>query len=185
MTQIYKVLSILLEYPTKDLVAHWDDINQLINELPDLTSEDKNILNGFTLWASSLSLTKFQAEYVNNFDMTAENSLYLTYHLFDEQDRDRGLFDEQDRDRGPALIELTELYKTTGFEIGSGELPDYLPLILEYVSTMDDKASALSFLQQTAQAADIISSNLEKNESPYAPLVRMVARHGHVEDIAA
>ena len=50
---------------------------------------------------------------------------------------------------------------------------------------MDDKASALSFLQQTAQAADIIASNLEKNESPYAPLVRLVARHGHVEDIAA
>lgn len=175
MTQIYKVLSVLLEYPTKDLTAHWDDMNQLINELPNLVAEDKKLLSGFTLWASNLSLTKFQAEYVNNFDMTAENSLYLTYHLFDEQDRDRG----------PALIELTELYKTTGFEIGSGELPDYLPLILEYVSTMDDEASALAFLQQTSQAADIIASNLEKNESPYAPLVRMVARHGHVEDIAA
>jgi nitrate reductase delta subunit len=156
-------------------VSHWEEINELISKLPNLSLEDKNILSGFIQWASSLSLIKFQAEYVNNFDMTAENSLYLTYHLFDEQDRDRG----------PALIELTELYKTTGFEIGSGELPDYLPLILEYVSTMDDKASALSFLQQTAQAADIIASNLEKNESPYAPLVRMVARHGHVEDIAA
>lgn len=175
MTQVYKVLSVLLEYPTKDLTAHWDEMNQLINELPGLAAEDNKLLSGFTHWAASLSLTKFQAEYVNNFDMTAENSLYLTYHLFDEQDRDRG----------PALIELTELYKTTGFEIGSGELPDYLPLILEYVSTMDDKASALAFLQQTSQAADIIASNLEKNESPYAPLVRMVARHGHVEDIAA
>lgn len=175
MTQVYKVLSILLEYPTKDLVAHWDDVNQLIAELPELSAEDNKILSGFTHWASSLSLTKFQAEYVNNFDMTAENSLYLTYHLFDEQDRDRG----------PALIELAELYKTTGFEINDGELPDYLPLILEYVSTMDDKASARAFLQQTAQAAGIIASNLEKNESPYAALVRMVARHGHVEDIAA
>ena len=175
MTQVYKVLSVLLEYPTKDLVAHWEDINQIISELPSLASEDKKILSGFTLWASNLSLTKFQADYVDNFDMTAENSLYLTYHLFDEQDRDRG----------PALIELTELYKSTGFEIGSGELPDYLPLILEYVSTMNDEASALAFLQQTAQAADIIASNLEKNESPYAPLVRMVARHGHVADIAA
>lgn len=175
MTQVYKVLSVLLEYPTKDFVAHWEDINQIISELPNLASEDKKILSGFTLWASNLSLTKFQAEYVDNFDMTAENSLYLTYHLFDEQDRDRG----------PALIELTELYKSTGFEIGSGELPDYLPLILEYVSTMNEEASALAFLQQTAQAADIIASNLEKNESPYAPLVRMVARHGHVADIAA
>lgn len=175
MTQVYKVLSVLLEYPTKDLVAHWNEINQVITELPNLSNEDRKILNGFTHWAANLSLTKFQAEYVNNFDMTAENSLYLTYHLFDEQDRDRG----------PALIELAELYKTTGFEIGSGELPDYLPLILEYVSTMDDATSAYTFLQQTFQATDIIASNLEKNESPYAPLVRMVARHGHVSDIAA
>ena len=175
MTQVYRVLSVLLEYPTKDLTAHWDEMNQLINELPNLTKEDKKILSGFSHWAASLALTKFQAEYVNNFDMTAENSLYLTYHLFDEQDRDRG----------PALIELSELYKSTGFEIGDGELPDYLPLILEYVSTMDDDASAYAFLQQTSQAADIIATNLEKNESPYAPLVRMVARHGHVADIAA
>ncbi len=175
MTQIYKILSVLLEYPKKDLTDHWDELNQLINELPDLSAEDKKILSGFTQWASSLSLTKFQAEYVDNFDMTAKNSLYLTYHLFDEQDRDRG----------PALIQLSELYKSTGFEIGDGELPDYLPLILEYVSTMDDKASAQAFLQQTSQAAEIIASNLEKNESPYAPLVRMVERHGHVEDIAA
>ena len=175
MTQIYKVLSVLLEYPTKDLTDHWVDMNQLINELPNLAAEDKQLLSGFNHWAASLSLTKFQAEYVNNFDMTAENSLYLTYHLFDEQDRDRG----------PALIELTEVYKKTGFEIGSGELPDYLPLILEYISTMDDTASAVAFLKQTSQAADIIASNLEKNDSPYAPLVRMVARHGHVADIAA
>jgi nitrate reductase delta subunit len=101
MTQVYKILSVLLEYPKKDLTDHWDELNQLINELPDLSAEDRKILSGFTQWASSLSLTKFQAEYVDNFDMTAENSLYLTYHLFDEKDRDRG----------PALIELTEVYK--------------------------------------------------------------------------
>ncbi len=175
MIQVYKLLSILMEYPSKDLVSHWDEINQIISELPGLANEDKNRLTGFIQWASGLSLTKLQAEYVNNFDMTAENSLYLTYHLFDEQDRDRG----------PALIELAELYKSTGFEIGEGELPDYLPLILEYVSTMDDPASAQAFLQQTAQAADIIARNLEKNESPYAALVRLVARHGQVADIAA
>jgi len=175
MTQIYKVLSVLLEYPTKDLVDHWHELTEAANELPDLTAEDRSTLTGFIAWASDLSLTKFQAEYVNNFDMTAENSLYLTYHLFDEQDRDRG----------PALIELAELYKSTGFEIGDGELPDYLPLILEYVSTMDDAPSAQAFLKQTSQAAGIISSNLEKNSSPYAPLVRMVERHGHLEEIAA
>jgi len=175
MTQVYKVLSVLLEYPTKDLVAHWHELTEAANELPNLSTEDRSVLTGFIQWASDLSLTQFQAEYVNVFDMTAENSLYLTYHLFDEQDRDRG----------PALIELAELYKSTGFEIGDGELPDYLPLILEYVSTMDDAQSAQTFLQQTAQAVGIISDNLEKHASPYAPLLRIVERHGHLEELVA
>lgn len=90
MTQIYKVLSVLLEYPTKDLVAHWHELTEAVSELPSLSTEDKSALSGFINRASGLSLTQFQAEYVNVFDMTAENSLYLTYHLFDEQDRDRG-----------------------------------------------------------------------------------------------
>lgn len=170
MTQIYKIISVLLQYPSKDLIANWGEIKQLSSELK---TEDKTLILTFIQWASTLSLTKLQAEYVNNFDMTAENSLYLTYHLFDEQDRERG----------PALIQLAELYKSTGFEIGDGELPDYLPLILEYVSTMDEKSSALAFLQQTAQAVDIIATNLEKNASPYAPLVRMVVHHSQIADI--
>jgi len=122
-----------------------------------------------------LSLTKLQASYVDMFDLKAANSLYLTYHLFDEQDRDRG----------PALIELSELYKSTGFEIGDGELPDYLPLILEYVATMDDEASAREFLQQTAQAVDIIATNLEKYDSPYASLLRIIESHGQLAEMAA
>ncbi len=175
MTQLYKVLAVLLEYPRKELVDNWDEMQQLVSELTDLQVEDKSRLTDFISWASDLSLTKFQAKYVDNFDMTAANSLYLTYHLFDEQDRERG----------PALIQLSELYKSTGFEISDGELPDYLPLILEYVSTMDDAASAQAFLKQTSQAADIIASNLEKNASPYAPLIRIVESHGLLADIAA
>ncbi|NOR72049.1 MAG: nitrate reductase molybdenum cofactor assembly chaperone, partial [Methylomarinum sp.] len=54
-----------------------------------------------------------------------------------------------------------------------------------YVSTMDEEASAQAFLQQTSQAAGIIASNLEKNASPYAPLVRIVESHGLLADIAA
>jgi len=175
MTKIYKVLAVLLEYPRKELAESWDEMHQLVSGLPNLDDEDNSKITDFISWAAKLSLTELQAKYVDNFDMTAENSLYLTYHLFDEQDRDRG----------PALIELAELYKSTGFEISDGELPDYLPLILEYVSTMDDASSAHAFLQQTVQAVDIIASNLEKNASPYAPLIRIVEHHGLLADIAA
>ncbi|NOQ37124.1 MAG: nitrate reductase molybdenum cofactor assembly chaperone [Methylococcaceae bacterium] len=172
---IYKVISLLLEYPKQELVDHWDEVQHSISEQTTISHEDKQVLNRFIDWASSLSLTKLQANYVDNFDLKAAHSLYLTYHLFDEQDRNRG----------PALIELSELYKSTGFEVGDGELPDYLPLILEYVATMEDESSAREFLQQTAQAVDIIASNLEKLDSPYAPLLRIVESHGLLTDIAA
>jgi nitrate reductase delta subunit len=175
MSEIYKILSVLLEYPRKDLTDNWDELKKMLAEMPELAEQDQAKLVDFINWASALSLTEFQAKYVDDFDMTAENSLYLTYHLFDEQDRDRG----------PALIELSELYKSTGFEIHDGELPDYLPLILEYVSTMDDTQSARTFLKQTTQAMDIIASNLEKNASPYAPLLRVVEHQGHLAERAA
>ncbi len=175
MITIYKLLSVLLEYPDKQLVENWDEVKQLLAGPDRLSSEDKKVLSEFVDWASTLSLTKFQAAYVDTFDLNSKHSLYLTFHLFDEQDRDRG----------PALIELSELYKKTGFEIADDELPDYLPLIMEYVATMEDEDSARQFLQQTTQAVDIIATNLEEAGSPYAPLLRLIERHGHLATIAA
>lgn len=64
MTQVYKVLSVLLEYPTKDLVRHWHELTEAVNELPNLSTKDRSALTNFINWASDLSLTQFQAEYV-------------------------------------------------------------------------------------------------------------------------
>ncbi len=175
MIAVYKLLSVLLEYPDKQLVENWDEVKQLLTDPQRIALEDKPVLTDFVDWASGLSLTQFQAAYVDTFDLNSKHSLYLTFHLFDEQDRDRG----------PALIELSELYKKTGFEIADGELPDYLPLILEYVATMEDEDSARQFLGQTTQAIDIIATNLEQAKSPYAPLLRLIERHGHLATIAA
>lgn len=80
MTQVYKVLAVLLEYPRKELVENWDEMQQIVAALPNLAEEDKSSLTDFIASAADLSLTKLQAQYVDSFDMTAENSLYLTYH---------------------------------------------------------------------------------------------------------
>ncbi len=175
MITVYKLLSVFLEYPDKQMVEEWDEIRALVNNDKSLSTDDRQVLTDFIDWASQMSITRFQAKYVDTFDLHSRHSLYLTYHLFDEQDRDRG----------PALIELSELYKATGFEIADGELPDYLPLILEYVATMDDEDSARKFLQQTTQAIDIIATNLEEANSPYAPLLRLIEQHGTLATIAA
>jgi nitrate reductase molybdenum cofactor assembly chaperone NarJ/NarW len=173
--QIYKLLSILLEYPTQEFLDHWDDMQQMIHSLEHASKEDRQALTEFMNWAGKLSLTQFQAEYVKTFDFTPEHALYLTHHLFEEQDRERG----------PALVDLSEFYKQQGFEISDGELPDYLPLVLEYVSLLDSITDVRLFLQQSAHVSDIVANNLEKAQSPYAPLLRIVERHGRLVEIAA
>ena len=173
--QIYKILSILLEYPTQELVDHLQEIEQMIPGLEHTSKADQEALTGFIEWAKSMTLTGHEARYVKTFDFTPEHALYLTHHLFEEQDRDRG----------PALVDLSEYYKDQGVEISNGELPDYLPLVLEYVSTLDSVMDARLFLKQSAHVADIIAGNLEKIDSPYASLLRIVERHGCLVETAA
>ena len=72
----------------------------------------------FIAWAQALPFTELQEHYVKTFDLTPDNALYLTHHLFEEQDRARG----------PALVKLSEYFQAQGFAIEHGELPDYLPL---------------------------------------------------------
>jgi nitrate reductase delta subunit len=171
---IYKLLALLLDYPTEELSEHWLEIEEMLSTLDNLDEVDKAVLETFTQWAQSMPLIKLQTNYVKTFDQSPSNALYLTHHLFEEQDRERG----------PALVELAEYYKSQGFEIDNGELPDYLPLVLEYVSSLEPLDARL-FLQQSAHASEIIADNLEKCESPYAPLLRLVERHGRLAEIAA
>jgi nitrate reductase molybdenum cofactor assembly chaperone len=166
--RLYKLLSVLLQYPTQELCAHWQEIERLIPTLDNASEEDQQALQAFMVWARGLSLTQWQAAYVQTFDLTPDNALYLTHHLFEEQDRTRG----------PTLVKLSEYFKRAGYEIGSGELPDYLPLLLEYISTLEDELSAREFLRQSAPVSEIVAQNLEKIDSPYAPLLRIVERHG-------
>ena len=173
--QVYKVLSILLQYPTQESLDHWDEIKALIPELEHTSKEDRQAILDFMLWVDSLLLTEQEAVYVKTFDFTPEHALYLTHHLFDEQDRERG----------PALINLSEYFQQQGFVISDYELPDYLPLLLEYVSTLGSAMDARLFLQQSAHVSEIVATNLEKIDSPYAPLLRIVERHGRLVEIAA
>lgn len=169
--RVYKILALLLEYPDQELREHWDEIKLEIARL----ETDRRVLETFVAWAESLPLTELQAVYVKTFDLNPDNALYLTHHLFEEQDRERG----------PALVHLSEYFKTEGLELAGGELPDYLPLLLEYASTLDDATSARLFLRESAHVSEILARNLESIDSPYAPLLRLVARHGRLAGLTA
>ena len=173
--RFYKLLSVLLEYPTKEFIEHLGEMEETLPALEPATGEDRETLRTFLAWARSLPPTELQAHYVKTFDLTPDNALYLTHHLFEEQDRARG----------PALVRLSEYFTQQGFEIDKGELPDFLPLILEYVSTLPDMASARGFLEQTADVANVLAKNLAAMESPYAALLSIVASQGKISELAA
>lgn len=173
--QLYKILSLLLQYPSQEYLQYWPELLQLLPELEHASNDDKQALQEFLQWSGSMPLAEYESAYVKTFDFTPEHALYLTYHLFDEQDRERG----------PALVNLSEYFQQQGFAISDGELPDYLPLLLEYASTLESITDVRLFLQQSAHVAEIVAKNLEKIDSPFAPLLRIVERHGRLVEIAA
>ncbi|MEW5770181.1 MAG: nitrate reductase molybdenum cofactor assembly chaperone [Pseudomonadota bacterium] len=167
----YKLLAKLLEYPDAELQAELPRLNKALREGFEAT--EWIVLERFMRQLADESLTESQAAYVRTFDMTPEHALHLTHHLFGD-----------DKNRGPALIDLTEYYRQYGLEIaandgGSRELPDYLPLVLEFAAQLEAEEARV-FLSQWTKVLNQLAANLETAESPYAPLVRLVERRSRL-----
>lgn len=171
--QIYKLLSVLLEYPDQELIDHLPEIPEKLAHCADTDEPEQQALCQFIDYLASRSLTELQAIYVQTFDMTAENSLHLTHHLFGD-----------DKNRGPALIDLGELYRDYGVEVVTNELPDYLPLILEFAAYLDDN-EAMVFLSDAHKVLKVLADNLREAESPYAGLLSIVEGRATLTRLAA
>ena len=173
--QILKLLSILLEYPDQDLIDNVPEIHARIDKSRDIDATEKKALHEFVDYLTSKALTDLQVEYVKTFDSTPEHSLHLTHHLFG---------DESDRNRGPALIDLSEMYKEYGVEMSTNELPDYLPLILEFAAQMEDN-EAMVFLSDVNKVLAALTANLTKAGSPYATPLSIIESRATLTRLAA
>jgi len=170
--QFYKVTARLLDYPTAELMENLDAVMQLVESDPEVSAEERKVVTDLVSWMRSLDLTRVQQTYVDTFDMTPEHDLHLTHHLFGES-----------RERGPAMVEISEHYKAAGLEVSNGELPDFLPLILEYVSTLDEM-QARFFLNDAAKVLTVLADNLEKVDSLYGRLIRVIEKRGYLAKAA-
>ena len=103
-----------------------------------------------------------QEDYVETFDRGRSHCLNLFEHIHGES-----------RDRGQAMINLSETYLTKGLHIDSGELPDYLPLFMEYLSLCDPK-DAIELLGEAIDVIALIGTKLKKNKSPYAGIFECI-----------
>ena len=170
--RLYKILALLLDYPDSALQENMPQLIELLEQDEAISAEEREAMMEFVAWLQLHDLTGIQANYVQTFDMTPEHDLHLTHHLFGD-----------DRGRGPALIDLSEHYRAAGLEVDEGEIPDYLPLILEYVSTLDEMQARV-FLGDARKVLTVLAENLEKAESPYARLLRIVENRGQLAQAA-
>ncbi len=173
--KIYKILSVLLEYPEQELIDHLPEISQWVSDTKDIDKQERSTLQAFLKQMENKPLIDLQAEYVKTFDMVPEHSLHLTHHLFGD-----------DKNRGPALIDLGELYKDYGVEVSESvkELPDYLPLILEFAAYLDSNESTV-FLSDAKKVFGVLKDNLKKVASPYSDLVSIIAGRANLTRIEA
>ncbi len=170
--QVFNVLSRLLDYPDDELMSNLDGVIDYVKTSDSIEESEKETIMEFISWMRIHTSTGMQQTYVETFDMVPEHDLHLTHHIFGD-----------DKGRGPALIDLSEHFKGEGLEAKDGEIPDFLPLILEYVSTLDEFSSRV-FLGDAKKIIKVIADNLEDAKSPYAKLLKIVEKRSYLAEAA-
>jgi nitrate reductase delta subunit len=160
MASIFKALSLLLTYPTAELQAAAGDIGEVIDRDPAIPARLRGPLRDLVAQIATGDLYDLQERYVLLFDRTRSLSLNLFEHVHGES-----------RDRGQAMVDLKNLYERSGLVIGTSELPDFLPLFLEFLSTRPD-AEARELLGQPAHILSAIAERLRKRGSAYEAVFR-------------
>jgi len=152
----FKALSALLAYPTSELTMAIPDIAAAI-EIEALVSQSAmKRLRPLLADLGSRELDDLQERYVDLFDKTRRHSLHLFEHVHGES-----------RDRGQAMVDLVEHYRRGGLLVATNELPDFIPLFLEFLSTRP-LAEARGLLNETAHIFSQLEERLAKRNAGYA-----------------
>ncbi|QIX97614.1 nitrate reductase molybdenum cofactor assembly chaperone [Cedecea sp. FDAARGOS_727] len=156
------IISRLMEYPDAALWQHHDELVAGLKEGTALNSAQRAELGSFISSLCGRELLDAQASYGELFDRGRATSLLLFEHVHGES-----------RDRGQAMVNLMNQYQRAGLEIDSRELPDHLPLYLEYLSQQPE-GEARGGLQDIAPILALLSARLKQRESDYALLFDML-----------
>lgn len=157
-----RLIAALLDYPTCDT---WDDPNELISTLKwcdELSLVQKETLHIFINRFAVYDLLDMQADYVDLFDRGCSLSLLLFEHVHGES-----------RDRGQAMIDLMRQYESIGLQVNTGQLPDYLPTYLEYVSQLQI-VEAKEELKNIAPILALLKERLKQRNSHYSELLAIL-----------
>ncbi|RDB44311.1 nitrate reductase molybdenum cofactor assembly chaperone [Halomonas sp. DQ26W] len=169
-----RVLARLLDYPTEALQGAVDELIEAIYVERRLSTALRADLMSWCQRISEADLLELQSEYVALFDKGRAHSLLLFEHVHGES-----------RDRGQAMVDLMNEYQQAGFELDARELPDYLPLFLEYLSTRSE-AEIGRWLGEIRHILALLAARLEERGTDHALVMRaLLAMIGAEEEVEA
>lgn len=150
-----RALAALLSYPTAELVQAAPEFRDVIERERLVPAAERAALVRLIDETAASDLYDLQERYGLLFDRTRSLSLHLFEHVHGES-----------RDRGQAMVDLLKLYQEGGYNPVASELPDFLPLFLEFASTREPRA-AIELVGQPANVIAALRERLAKRRSPY------------------
>ena len=152
----FKALSALLSYPTPDLSTAIPEIAALIEAEGLVSQHATKLLDPLLADLGRMDLYDLQERYVELFDKTRRHSLHLFEHIHGES-----------RDRGQAMVDLAEHFRRAGFSVAGNELPDFIPLFLEFLSLLPFE-EACGLLRETAHILSSLEERLATRSGGYS-----------------
>ena len=154
-----RVLARLLSYPDAELRAFLPEMRDALRAEGAFTAARLAELDALAQALAGAEPLDAEETYVHLFDRGRATSLHLFEHVHGES-----------RDRGPAMIDLAQTYDRAGLYFAPGELPDYLPVVLEFASTQPPR-EARAFLGEMAHLLNALFSTLRQRASAYASVL--------------
>jgi len=159
MARTLRALSRLLSYPDAELRANLGAIGKALQSEGALGAARRAELDALVAAIERQSPLDAEADYVQLFDSGRRTALHLFEHVHGDS-----------RDRGPAMIDLARLYEQAGLFLADGEMPDHLPVVLEFASTQPPR-EATAFLGELAHLLNVIFNALQQRRSRYASVL--------------
>ncbi len=150
-----KVLSLLLSYPEAEMPEALDEMATVVEQENLLQENHKKAVLALLDSYRGKDLLDLQEHYVALFDRGRFLSLHIFEHVHGES-----------RDRGQAMVNLLQMYEAHGFEMSSHELPDYIPLFLEFLS-QQEQAEAVQLLQDAMPVLSLLGARLTERGSAF------------------
>lgn len=163
MALTYKALALLLTYPTTELQEFAPAALEAIENEALISRSIRKALSRLVGEIAGGDVYDLQERYTELFDRTRSLSLNLYEHVHGES-----------RDRGEAMVALLELYRTKGLDLSANELPDFLPVFLEFLSTLPANEAA-SLLGEATHVLDAMGERLKKRKSAYRAIFGALA----------